>query len=361
MKAKDEILFITVFWGLCFILIPIPQYLALMTGDFLAWDQIKSEWLALLPFFIFFIIHHITVVFFLRRKRNVPYFICLTVLITLWAYWCYHYDPIFMENTPGIPPVPDEREIWGTPPPPPIQRFSPMKPSVSKFFLGLLSLVVSVGFESWRHMKKKEEENAILEREMLKIKLESLQLRINPHFFMNTMNNIKALVLTDQEKAVESIDNFSGMMRTILYHGDVKAIPLSEEICFLEQYIALMRLRYDDKAEIVTQYPEECGDAVIHPLVIATFIENAFKFGLKASTPSFVHLNISLAAGRIICLCSNSIHPGEETKGLGIGLDNVRNRLDLVYHDDYLLKSTEGSDRFEIFLDIPSKLKDSEL
>ena len=106
-----------------------------------------------------------------------------------------------------------------------------------------------------------------LEAENIRQQLESLRYQINPHFLMNTLNNIHALVDLDPEKAKESIEVFSKMMRVLLYEGNAPTIPLAKELDFIEHFISLMRLRYpEDAVRIETVFPAACPDAAVPPL-----------------------------------------------------------------------------------------------
>ena len=194
-----------------------------------------------------------------------------------------------------------------------------------------------------------------LEAENTKQRLESLRYQINPHFLMNTLNNIHALVDIDPEKAKESIEEFSKMMRILLYEGDAPTIPLSKELDFIEHFISLMRLRYtEDALRIETVFPEERCNAVVPPLVMASFVENAFKHGVSYSKKSFIRVKVELQEGKVVFHCANSSHPAERDERHGIGLENIRKRLTLLYGESYTLSIDTGEGRYDALLIIPS-------
>ena len=128
----------------------------------------------------------------------------------------------------------------------------------------------------------------LLEKENLNQQLEYLKYQINPHFFMNTLNNIHALVDIDPEKAKTTIVELSKMMRYLLYEGNNSLIPLHREVEFLRNYITLMKLRYTDKVKIDTDIPVSLPDRRLPPLLLITFVENAFKHGELSGT-EFYH------------------------------------------------------------------------
>ena len=191
-----------------------------------------------------------------------------------------------------------------------------------------------------------------LEAENTRQRLESLRYQINPHFFMNTLNNIHALVDIDPEQAKETILELSKMMRFVLYEGNKQGVPLSRELDFIRHYMALMQLRYTDKVRISLHLPDEVPDRQIPPLILVTFIENAFKHGVSYQHDSFVEVKVSVAHNELLFTCHNSKadKPNEE-KG-GVGLSNVRKRLNLLYGNSYALRIHNAED-YSVELNIP--------
>ena len=120
-----------------------------------------------------------------------------------------------------------------------------------------------------------------LEKQNLEQQLEYLKYQINPHFFMNTLNNIHALVDIDPEKAKSTILELSKMMRFVLYEGNKTVVPLEREISFLQNYITLMKLRYTDKVRIQVDVAQTLPNKDVPPLIFITFVENAFKHGVS--------------------------------------------------------------------------------
>ena len=129
-----------------------------------------------------------------------------------------------------------------------------------------------------------------------------------------------------------------------------------KELDFIEHFITLMRLRYPEDAVLIeTVFPEDCSGAAVPPLVMASFVENAFKHGISYSTDSFIRAKVELQDGKVIFHCSNSSHPSVGDSRHGIGLDNVRKRLSLLYGNTFTLSTDEGEGRFDVLLSIPSQ------
>ena len=196
-----------------------------------------------------------------------------------------------------------------------------------------------------------------LQAENLSRQLETLRYQINPHFFMNTLNNIHALVDIDPEQAKASIEEFSKLMRHVLYEGDRPTIPLAKETEFLRHYVSLMKLRYADTVRIDLSLPEKDEGAEIPPLMLASFVENAFKHGISYEKPSFVRVTVSVEDGKIVFRCANSRQDSAQAAQHGVGLANVRGRLDLLYGDRYTLHIDPSGDVYDVLLLLPATVK----
>ena len=192
-----------------------------------------------------------------------------------------------------------------------------------------------------------------LEKENLEQQLEYLKYQINPHFFMNTLNNIHALVDIDAEKAKSTILELSKMMRFILYEGDKQGVPLTREFDFIRNYITLMELRYTDNVQIRVNLPQQAPDRLIPPLMLITFIENAFKHGISYQHPSFIDIMVDIQDDKLHFTCSNSKAEKPNQEKGGVGLTNVRKRLKLLYDNNYTLHIQDNSDTYQVQLTIP--------
>jgi LytS/YehU family sensor histidine kinase len=194
---------------------------------------------------------------------------------------------------------------------------------------------------------------AELRHENLEQQLEYLRYQINPHFFMNTLNNIHALVDINPEKSKETIVELSKMMRFVLYEGNKQGVPLSREIDFIRHYVTLMQLRYTDKVRIEIDLPSEVPDRQIPPLILITFIENAFKHGVSYQRDSFIAFKVVISSNELLFSCRNSIADTSNKEHGGVGLANVRKRLNLLFGHDYMLRIHDDSDIYSVELNMP--------
>jgi sensor histidine kinase YesM len=168
--------------------------------------------------------------------------------------------------------------------------------------------------------------------------LYNLRSQINPHFLLNTLNNIYALTVVDQKQAQDAIMQLSKMLRHMLYDNQEDAVPLSDEIQFLENYISLMKIRLSQNVEIIFNHQKCKAGVMIAPLIFISLIENAFKHGISLTVPSFIHIDMTASDKEITCRIENSNHPKslEDRSGHGIGLNQVERRLELAYPNHYI-------------------------
>ena len=350
MKRKHENIAWAAAWALVFTLIPLTMLSQMLSErPAPAMHHVLSLWIGILPFFVLFLIHHFLLLPLF--KKLVPLYLCLTggLLVVFGLFY-------FLSRMPSGPP-PGLQGVPG-PPPEPIGGHAPIRPDVMSIFMGILLVGADLGvffyLESLRSARRVEE----LQAESISRQLETLRYQINPHFFMNTLNNIHALVDIDPEKAKESIEEFSKMMRILLYEGNSPTIPLAREIDFIEHYLSLMRLRYpEDTVRITQSFPEDRSGALVPPLLMASFVENAFKHGISYESESFINVSCEIKDGKLFFHCANSHHPAASEESHGLGLENIRKRLDLMYGSDYTLY-TGGIDKaYDVLLAIPPKPK----
>lgn len=183
-----------------------------------------------------------------------------------------------------------------------------------------------------------------LEAARAQAELRNLRNQINPHFLLNTLNNIYALTAFDTAKAQETIQELSKMLRHILYDYQQPTVPLQDELDFLENYVKLMRIRLPETVGVTFNTDISDSNIVIAPMIFISLVENAFKHGISPTEPSFIRINISADKHFIHCEIQNSNHPktDADNSGHGIGLQQVQRRLELAYPDHYTwLKGTK--------------------
>ncbi len=185
-----------------------------------------------------------------------------------------------------------------------------------------------------------EKEKLKLEKENMRLELNLLKSQINPHFFFNTLNNIYSLVEDKDELAASIILRLSDLMRYSLYESAHDTIPLSHEINFIQNYVELERIRHREYVSITLRTGEILPNLAIPPLILVTFVENAFKHGVKTTIEaSRVHIDVRVEGNEMTFFIQNS-KPQKLSRDAihgGIGLVNVHRRLDLMYPGRYQL------------------------
>lgn len=308
-----------------------------LNSEMLAEVQISLEniliaWLKIAPYLLIFIIHNSLIAprLLLRKHRYVWYLVInlltITAVFSLVAiyekYAPYDTEPYILNGKASFT---DLAIYWNI---------------LLGFFMTGLNMGIKLLYRSLRDEQQMEE----LKRQNLQAEMDYLRYQINPHFFMNTLNNIHALIDIDTEYAKSAVIELSKMMRYVLYESGSETISLKKDIQFIENYIELMRIRYDSSIDICLDYPATIPNKVaIPPLLLIVFVENAFKHGVSYNHASFIHIRIGYRDDAVTAVISNSRHEKSRPGTTGIGLENVKKRLALIYQDNYTL-SIDDSD-----------------
>ena len=213
-------------------------------------------------------------------------------------------------------------------------------------FVGMLKFV-----EDWFDLETKKQE---LEREKLTSELRFLKAQINPHFLFNTLNNLYYLAFTNSPNTTEVIDKLSQMMRYMLYESNHPKVPLNKEIDYMKSYISLEQLRLNNDVPINFKITGNTEGVQIVPLILITFLENAFKHGVSNNaTDAWVNISIEVQGNTCLYTVENSKLSKKDVKTeekSGIGLQNVKRRLDLSYPQHYDLSVQDLDTRYSVTL-----------
>ena len=197
-------------------------------------------------------------------------------------------------------------------------------------------------------IKWNDERQAIEEerRRNAEAELNWLKNQLNPHFLFNTLNNISSLTQIDPDKAQECIGQLSELLRYALYESNVRKVRIGDEITFMKNYIDLMTLRCSKTTRIESRFDVPDSDIMISPLLFISLIENAFKHGTSAHKESFIKIDMSMDGNDIVFTSENTLFEKktEDYSCSGIGLENLKRRLELLYPDAYSYNCfTEGN------------------
>ena len=247
--------------------------------------------------------------------------VLLTALGTLVHYWMNYVNTLYV---PNYRPAPD---TIGT-----ISYIGRDTLNMAVFAAGATALALA---RRWVTADQRLKE---LETARAQAELSNLRNQINPHFLLNTLNNIYALTAFDTAKAQETIQELSKMLRHILYDYQQPTVPLHDEVEFLENYVKLMRIRLSQTVEVTFNVQCTVANVQVAPMLFISLVENAFKHGISPTEPSFIHISIAADEHSITCDIQNSNYPKAESdhSGHGIGLQQVQRRLELAYPDHYI-------------------------
>jgi len=203
----------------------------------------------------------------------------------------------------------------------------------SLLVLGISTTVAAV--RQWQLEARLKDE---LQKQQIASELSFLKAQINPHFFFNTLNNIYALSFSDVERSREALHKLSRMMRYLLYETAQNEASLLQELKFLKDHIELMKLRLQANNQVVYTETTLSQDYKIAPMLLLPFVENAFKHGISATKPSEIRIDVSVKNQTLHLMVSNTLQEKTTSlEGSGIGLQNTKRRLKLLYPERYRL------------------------
>ncbi|MGM9743409.1 MAG: sensor histidine kinase [Candidatus Cryptobacteroides sp.] len=213
------------------------------------------------------------------------------------------------------------------------------------FAVGLLT-------ESFR--QRIELEEAEYERNNAELALYKAQ--INPHFLFNTLNTIYGLLITKSDQAETALEQFIGLTKYMYGNASRDYIPLSEEVEYIDRYIGLQKLRLNEYADVTFGTDIDDPDVSIPPAMLVTFVENAFKYGISSNEHCFVHILLEQKAGHMRFEVVNSLFPRRKSDSSGIGIENCRKRLGLLYPGRHRLECGETGGVFRVLLELDTAI-----
>jgi len=333
-------------WAMA-ILVPILNS-KMMSEEHVYLVNILTAWSKLLPYFIVFLLNNALLAPKLLLRKHYAAYLIVSALTLSGIFYALEYYQESIRLTPvagagpyivhGRASFTDLAWYWNA-------------------LLGIFLLGANSGIKYMFKSMKDEQKMVALERQSLQAEMDYLKYQINPHFFMNTLNNIHALIDIDPECAKNAVIELSKMMRYVLYDSGRERISLEHDMQFLMNYIELMRIRYTDAIDIRVEYPRDLSAQVsIPPLLLIVFVENAFKHGVSYNRPSFIHLRVGYDDDKVLATIANSRHSARDVRHkAGIGLENVHKRLDLIYgRKGYTLDIREEPDTYTVKLVIPA-------
>jgi hypothetical protein len=351
IDKKKRILIIGAHFLVWLVLFGLPLLMFFNSPDN-SYQHLFRAWLPLFFFAILFYLNYLLLTDrYLFKKKFALYFLfnSLLVIVIFLAMSFLKEMILFDDMMHKMKPM-DGVSFEGNMPPIDFKS----KPSMALFmFMDFMFLLIPIGLslalkigEKWIRVEREKNE---IETKQLETELLHLRYQLQPHFFFNSLNNIYSLVDYAPLKAKEAIHSLSKLMRYLLYETEQKKVDLAQELYFLERYIQLMELRLTDKTKTSYVFPEKVPQKYyIAPLLFIPLIENAYKHGTSTLQESIINFQIALIGDRIHFSSENSNFPKDENdKSIsGIGIENLKKRLQLIYPEKFLFNSGVRGDKY---------------
>lgn len=299
------------------------------------WDRsitwkniIRGESIPVFSFILFYINYLWLVPKYLLNRKYFSFLLPNVVLVVVLSLFIHLIRGSWLAPEPHLLPDPS--------------MGPPVKPDwffISRHFI-ILSFVVGLSTALRISMRWRETEDKLVkaEREKADAELMNLKNQVSPHFLLNTLNNIYALIAFNQEKAQDAVQQLSKLLRHMLYDNQTSLVPLKNELDFISNYIALMRIRLSDSVKLSVKLDAGNRQLMVAPYIFISLIENAFKHGVSATEKCVIDIDIQGDEdGCIRCQIINSNFPKKvnDKSGSGIGLEQVYRRLELTYPNQY--------------------------
>jgi len=329
-------------WGLVF---GVPFFIFWKYNDYDIVDKIIHSAVVLASLItVFYVNYSVLIERFLFRRKTGKFFLYNILLIVLVGVSVHFWQESHMLPMPHNVKMP----------------VGLIPATISFLIRDILSLMLTAGLSIAVKMTglwyKTEADRQEEEKKRSEAELINLRQQLNPHFLFNTLNNIYALIAISPDKAQESMLELSKLLRYVLYENNGNYVPLERELNFIQNYVELMRIRLSSDVELNININVTENDKFVAPLLFITLIENAFKHGISPLKLSFISVDIHLNAEKQLnCTIKNSYFPKDETdqSGSGIGLENLRRRLEILYPHKHILRTEKENDIFVAELIIP--------
>lgn len=306
---------------------------------------VRVIWVPMVLYAIIFYLNYSLFIEKILFEKRVFLFVSLNLFIIIFFTWINYEAREFINMMAGprgeitvmvYPPLPKSWYIY------------------RDFMSMIIPVIISIATRTVENWTKVESEKKEREKEMLQSELQHLKYQLQPHFFFNSLNTVYALIENSPQQAQETVHNLSKLMRYLLYDTESGKASLSDEIEFMTKYINLMRLRISNKTSVETNFPSSPEKLTITPLLFVSLIENAFKHGISATRPSEIYFSLEVENKTVKFEARNTNFPKNEKdkSGSGIGLTNLRKRLELSYPDKYVFSTKTSADQFTASLEI---------
>jgi two-component system, LytTR family, sensor kinase len=283
------------------------------------------------------------------KKKYLLYFLIILLLFSA-VYFIKPFDRLISMNPPPGRPAFTEMPNNNRPPPKPEKKMN-RRLDINSIIIFLTVWSLSTAIPVIRRWRLTEKRALEAEAEKANAELSFLKSQVNPHFLFNTLNNIYSMAVTKNENTAPSIMKLSNIMRYVTDEVGQDFVPLDLELDCMRDYIDLQRMRMGQKVNIDFSVSGQTGNKKIAPLILMTFVENVFKYGISSHEPSDILIKLSAEDHNITFLCQNKLFEVKRnTERTGIGIPNARQRLQYLYPNKHFLNINTDNGVFTVQL-----------
>ncbi len=309
-------------WILMLLLLPLATFLSTRNWESTSTSLLMVWQLLRAPLVVYFANFYLLGPYLFFRRRYWLFVLCNLLLILGMNYGFVYGYFAMKDHMPSMTP-----QAW-------MGFFSG---AFMFFLLNLVMVAVAIGIRHFIRVRQLKQQLKDEKAKNTEAELAWLKNQINPHFLFNTLNNISSLTQIDADAAQDAIAQLSELLRYAMYETNKPLVPIQGEVEFMRNYIELMKLRCNEQTKVSAEFRVHNSQLEVAPLLFISLIENAFKHGVSTGRPSVINISLEQNDGQIVFVCDNTNYPksDKDRSGSGIGIENTRRRLELMYQDRY--------------------------
>jgi len=358
--SKISDFFIHLFAGLAFLALPLLFMSGQMdNGGMLSIVTSLGYWIFGLTYIGIFYLNSYWLIPALYFKKKYLFYIVTILILFVVVSYARPFEQLLQHQRHHLNPPPSggfnpghggPHQPGGGPPQGPRGPRS-MRIDIVSIFLYIMTIALGMAIQVTRQWRNSLQQVARAEADRAQAELSFLKAQINPHFLFNTLNNIYSLATTKNEKTADSIMKLSNIMRYVTDDVSKHYVPLQLEVDCIHDFIELQRLRLNKKTQVEFSVKGKLEDKTIVPLLLITFVENVFKYGISNHESATITIQLTADERSITFYCHNKIFiPAGTPQRTGIGIANAKKRLEHLYPNKHLLNITNENGFFSVEL-----------
>ena len=343
IQKKDMWLFVAqvAVWTVVLFALPLATFLstqdvtATRTSFYVVWGLFQA------PVVVYFINFYLLGPYLFFKRRH-WWFVLINLVLILGLNYQFFLVYLNRDSIPNMPAM--DTNMW-------VGFFGGF---LMFLVLNCMIAAIAIGIRHFIHTRQIRQQLIEEKAKNTEAELAWLKNQINPHFLFNTLNNISSLTQIDPDAAQDAIAQLSDLLRYAMYETRKDLVPLQGEMEFMRNYVELMKLRCSEKTKVNSTFNVQRSTLEIAPLLFISLIENAFKHGVSSNRDSRIDIGLTADEQQLIFTCDNTNYPKTDSdrSGSGIGLENTRRRLDLIYKDRYTWEQTLEDNIYKVKITI---------